>query len=199
MCPIYKATPEIWIVGNEHLCFGTDIEFTRRIGRMLAQKLFRFKADCILTPEAKSLGFAFELAQRLGHKNFAIARKSIRRYQKRFVFAGIKSITSAKKEFLYLDDLNLSRIKGKRIVLFDDVISTGSTMQGLQNLAKKAKAKVCAIATIWLEGYWPLEEFFKEFKAAKLIYLDIFPLFSRGKTQQRLLENKLRIERLLKP
>ncbi|MBU0477582.1 adenine phosphoribosyltransferase [bacterium] len=197
LCPLYKVAPETWIVGNEHISFGTDIEFTQKIGRKLAEKISKFKADCILTAEAKSLGAAYEVARNLGHKNFAIARKSIKPYDKNYISTEIKSITSAKKELLYLDDFNIARIRGKKIVLFDDVISTCSTMLGLIELAKKAGAEVCAMAAIWLEGSLVFEQFIEEFKAGRLIHIDILPIFTIGKTYDKLRNKNISIERLL--
>lgn len=198
ICPLYKIGSEIWIVGNEHICFGTDIEFTREIGRKLAEKLDRLKADCILTAEAKSLCIAYEVAQNLGHQNFAIARKSIKPYNTDYIFTEINSITSAKKEILYLDELNISRIKGKKIILLDDVISTGSTMLGLLELTKKSGARVCCFAAIWLEGTWPFDQFTKEFKTGSLIYMDILPIFASGNTYKELYTKKISIENKMK-
>ncbi len=193
-CPLYKAGADMWIVGNEHLSFGTDVEFTRKVGKLLAEKLGRFESDFLMTAEAKSLCIAYEVAKNLGHKDFAIARKSIRPYNKNYISEKINSITSAKNEILYLDNFNKDRIKNKKIILLDDVISTGSTMLGLLKLAKKSKAEVSVIAAIWLEGPWPFEQFTEEFKSDRLVYIDILPIFARGKVYEELYAKKVFIE-----
>ena len=82
--------------------------------------------------------------------------------------------------------------------MLDDVISTGSTMKGLMALAKKAKARVCAMAAVWIEGPWPFEQFYDVYKDNKLIYLDVLPIFARGKVYKKLCSQKKRIEAGLK-
>lgn len=199
VCPLYKVDSEMWIVGNEHLSFGTDVEFTRKAGRELAKKLEKFEADCIFTAETKSLGYAFVISQNLGHSYFAVARKTIKPYNTKYMSTEICSITSAKKEVIYIDELTIARIKNRKIILFDDVISTGSTMHGLMKLAKEVDAEVCAIASIWLEGYGPFEQFTEEFQSERLMFIDILPVFALGNTykelcsKQRYYEKKLKI------
>ncbi|MCP4369914.1 MAG: hypothetical protein GY797_17630 [Deltaproteobacteria bacterium] len=193
-CPLYRAGKDMWIVGNEHLSFGTDVEFTRKIGNLLAKKLENFEFDFIMTAEAKSLCFAYEVAKNLGCSEFAVARKSIKPYNERFVSERINSITSAKDETLYLDDFNMDRIRNKKIILIDDVISTGSTMHGLLKLAKKCMAEVSVIAAVWLEGPWPFEQFSKEFEAGNLVFLGVLPVFARGGVYEKLYEKKIFIE-----
>jgi adenine phosphoribosyltransferase len=193
-CPLYKAGADMWIVGNEHLSFGTDVEFTHKVGKLLAEKLGRFEFDFLMTAEAKSLCVAYEVARNLRHKDFAIARKSIKPYTENYISEKINSITSAKNEILCLDNFNMNRIKNKKIILLDDVISTGSTMLGLLRLAKSSRAKVSAIAAIWLEGPWPFEQFSKEFESGNLIFLDILPIFARGSVYDQLYEKKILIE-----
>lgn len=194
LCPLYRTDHDIWIVGNEHLSFGTDVEFTQEIGKRLAEKLERFKANCILAPETKSLGVAYEVAKHLGHRDFAIARKSIKPYNINYFSVSINSITSAKDESLFLDEINIDRIKGKRLILLDDVISTGSTMCGLMELANKAGGDVCAIAAIWVEGFLPFKLFAEEFKSKKIVFLSVLPLFADGEKLEELLEKKVLIE-----
>jgi len=194
-CPLYKVGSEMWIVGNDHLSFGTDIEFTRVVGKKLAKKLARFDSHCILTAEAKSLGLAYETAKNLGHPNFSTARKTIKPYNNKHLSTEIRSITTGENEMLYLDVFNITQIKGKKIILLDDVISTCSTMIGLLDLAKKAGAEVSCIAAVWLEGPWPYERFGKEFKKGRLVYLDILPIYATGETYRELYEKKLSIEK----
>ena len=184
----------MWIVGNEHLSFGSDIEFTANTGKMLAQKLEPFEADCLIAPEVKALGIAYETARTLGTMGFAVARKSIKPYQENYLSTEIRSITTGQSETLYIDDINIDLIQGKKVILLDDVISTGSTMLGLIDLVRQANAEVCALASVWLEGPWPFETFSKEIQSGRLIYLDVFPIFAEGNTYNDLCERKRFIE-----
>jgi len=193
-CPLYKVEKDIWIVGNEHLSFGTDIEFTHKVGALLAEKLGRYEFDILMTVETKSLCIAYEVARNLGNKEFAVARKSIKPYTENHISVNISSITSAKNETLYLDNLNIDRIRNKKIILLDDVVSTGSTMRGLLELAKDAMAEVSVIATVWLEGPWPFEQFTEELESERLVFLDILPVFASGKAYEQLYKRKTIIE-----
>ena len=195
--PLYCVDNNIWIVGNEHLSFGCDIEFTEKVSAELASRLRKLNPQCLLTAEAKSLAIAYEVARNLGHESFAIARKSRKEYTRGYIEAEIKSITTAKPQKLVLDDLNVELIKNKRIALIDDVISTGQTMDGLENLAQKANANVVALASVWVEGPWPFEKYYEEINSGKLIYLDVLPIFAVGEEYRSLMKHKERVEKTL--
>jgi adenine phosphoribosyltransferase len=194
LCPLINTGEDFWIVGNEHLSFGTDLAFTRKVGKLLAEKLREFHADTILTAEVKSLGIAYEVSQKLKHDRFALARKRLKPFSKKAASVRINSITSAKQETLFLDEINLERIRGGNLILLDDVISTGSTMKGLMALAEKAKARICAVAAVWIEGPWPFERFYDVYKDGKLIYLGVLPIFARGNVYNKLCFQKKQIE-----
>jgi adenine phosphoribosyltransferase len=185
--PIRKVGKNIWIASNAQLVFGCDIEFTKRVGKEIASRLMLHKPQCLLTAEAKSEAMAYEIAKNLGHKEYAIARKSKKAYMKDYISEKVKSITTKEPQELVLDEINLERIRRKRIAIFDDVISTGGTVDGLRKLAEKAKAKVCAIATIWLEGTWPWNKYKELIQSGKLIFLSILPLFASKAEYERLM------------
>lgn len=195
--PLYRVD-NIWIVGNEHLSFGCDIEFTERVAKELAARLRRFNPQCLLTAEAKSLAIAYEVAKNLGHNRYAVARKDLREYTRGYIKTEIKSITSKEPQQLVIDDLNVELIKNKDIVLIDDVISTGQTMDGLRNLAQEAKANVVAMASVWVEGPWPFEKYKAEFDSGKLVYLDVLPIFALGEEYNSLMKHKERVGKYLK-
>lgn len=188
--PICQVNDELWILANEHLSFGCDIEFTQRMAAELSHRLREFDPQCILAPEAKALALAYETARNLRHQNYIIARKELKSYIKRFIAIEIESITTKGMQRLFLDEFTLEQIEGKRVALMDDVISTGGTMKGLKILAEKAGANVCAIAAIWIEGPWYWEKFRNEIDSGKLIYLDMLPIFAVGQTYQELLEKE---------
>lgn len=196
-CPIYNVGEDLWVVGNEHLCFGADVALTQRIGKLMAEKLLRFNADIVLTAASKSLGMVYELAKALGHEMFSVARKSIKPYQPEYSSTRIRSITSAKQEMLYLDDINRERLKEKKVILVDDVISTGSTMRGLNELAQSAGAEIMAIAAVWIEGPWPFFQFMDSFSKKSFVYLDVLPIYAKGHVYGRLNREKAEVLALL--
>lgn len=187
-CRIDKVEEELWIVSNDHLCYGADVEFTVGIAELLAKKIKDLKADYLLVAASKPLAMAYELAKKLGHKNIAIARKNISPLPPLIVETNIRSITGKRKEKLMLDGETAKRIKNKKVILFDDTISTGNTMQGLKKLAELSKAEVVAVACVWIEGASVFKLFKDEFKNSKLFYLSVFPLFAIGETYTSLLK-----------
>ena len=177
---IRKVGEGVWIASDAALAFGCDTEFTEAVGRELAWRLARFSPECILTAEAKSVALAYEVSKDLGLKEYALARKHVKAYMEEALIEEVRSITTKEPQLLVLDELNSSRVRGKRVALLDDVISTGGTMLGLLNLAKKAGAEVCCISAIWLEGPWPWTVFRDWIGGGRLIYLGTLPVYSES-------------------
>ena len=125
-------------------------------------------ADYLLTAEAKGIPLAYALAERLGMPRYIVARKSVKAYMDKPLETSVHSITTHKEQRLYLDQDDASRIQGKRVILLDDVISTGESMAGLHRLADQAGAQVEGTACILVEGDMPYE----------IIHLGRLPLFS---------------------
>lgn len=192
--PLCRVKKNMWLVGNENLSFGTDIDFTKRIARIMGNKLRRLKPECILTAEAKSLGIAYGIADYLGHKEFALARKSIKSCMQGCCQVSVRSITTNRIQRLVLDEINLKRIRNKRIAIIDDCISTCETIKGLIKLAKRAGARIETIATIWIEGPWPFENFYEQMLKKQFIYLDIFPVYALSNTYKVLKKREERIK-----
>jgi len=195
--PLYPVNKGLWIAGNEHLSFGCDVEFTRRAAKELYQRLQKFRPQCLLTAEAKATALAYEIAKKMGHEEYAIARKRLKEKIKGHLRAPARSITGGIRGALVLSSWYKRMIAGKRIAIIDDCISTGSTTSALLRLAEKSKARVVAVATVWLEGPWAFKRFAREISSGKLIYLDVLPVFAAGKTYDALLEQKSRIEKIV--
>ena len=194
-CRVDQVEPELWIVGNDHLCYGCDVEFTKKAAKKMAVRLRAFRPEYILTAAAKSLALAYELAKILECEGVAVARKSISPTPPRLIRTPIKSITSQKDEEIMIDGETADKIRGKRVVVFDDTISLGRTMGGLKRLALASGAKLVALAAIWVEGVAPFVVFKKEYSRGELVYLAVFPMFARGKTYQAILAERRLIER----
>lgn len=128
-----------------------DTEFTQECAKQLAKKLAGIEYDTLLTAEAKSIPLAHALSVAT-KKPYIVLRKSWKPYMGKTLQAETESITTGKPQSLYLDEKDLALIKGKKVVIFDDVISTGSTQEGMRNIVKQAKGKVAAEAAIFTEG-----------------------------------------------
>ena len=105
-----------------------------------------------LAAKAKGIALAYEVSKELGHKEFIVARKSTKSYMKDVVSASVHSITTAGEQHLCLDGKDADKIRGKRVCLLDDVISTGESLHALECLMANASAEVVKKAAILAEG-----------------------------------------------
>ena len=128
-----------------------DTELVQASAKELAKKLTDLDYDMIVTAEAKSIPLAHELSA-VTQKPYCVLRKSYKPYMGDALEAETLSITTGKPQVLYLDQKDREVVKGKKILVLDDVISTGSTLQGMRLLLEKAGAKVAGEAAIFTEG-----------------------------------------------
>ncbi|PJF27866.1 MAG: adenine phosphoribosyltransferase [Phototrophicales bacterium] len=128
-----------------------DTEFVQAISTALIQKLDRTSFDVIVTAEAKSIPLAYQMSVDM-KKPYVVLRKVYRSYMGEAIKAETNSITTGSSQTLYLDEKDLTLVNRKRILLLDDVISTGSTLMGMQTIIEKAGGIVVKIAAIFTEG-----------------------------------------------
>lgn len=127
----------------------SDVELTIACASELLKKVPEF--DVILTAESKGIPLGYELARQSG-KNYIVARKSVKLYMKDPVSVDVKSITTENRQTLFLSAEDMQRLKGKRTLIADDVISTGESLNSLCELAKKAGADVVCKSAVLAEG-----------------------------------------------
>lgn len=127
-----------------------DTELVTAAAPLLAKRLP--KVDMLVTAEAKGIPFVHEVAKALGMKRYIVARKNVKAYMDKPLTHEVNSITTQNSQLLCLDSHDANMIKGKRIALIDDVISTGESMQALEELVQKAGGDVVAKAAILAEG-----------------------------------------------
>ena len=127
-----------------------DTEIVRKTAPIIAKKLP--EVDFIVTAEAKGIPLAYEISKILNLDEYIVARKSIKAYMEEPIEVEINSITTTNSQKLYLNNQDAKKIKGKRIALVDDVISTGQSLKALERLVEKAGGKVLAKAAILAEG-----------------------------------------------
>lgn len=130
------------------IIFG-DVELTIKATEELLKKLPEF--DVILTPEAKSIPIAYEMARQSG-KPYIVARKGVKVYMRNPLDVSVTSITTKTEQHLYLGESEVEMIKGKRVLIVDDVISTGESLIAVRNLVKEAGAIEAASCAILAEG-----------------------------------------------
>ena len=127
-----------------------DTEIVRKTAPIIAKKLP--EVDFIVTAEAKGIPLAYEISRVLNLNEYVVARKSVKAYMEEPIEVEVNSITTTNSQKLYLNNQDAKKIKGKRIALVDDVISTGQSLKALERLVEKAGGKVLAKAAILAEG-----------------------------------------------
>lgn len=146
--PLFEVAPGVTIAILNIL---GDTEFVRACAHALAKQLEGVGYDVLITAEAKSIPLAFALSEETS-KPYAVLRKNYKSYMGEALSAETVSITTGTKQTLYLDEKDRALISGARVVLLDDVISTGSTQQAMRAVMEKAGANVVAEAAIFTEG-----------------------------------------------
>ncbi len=130
------------------ILFG-DVEVTVHSAQKLIERLPEF--DYIVTPEAKSIPLAYEMSRQSGKKYF-VARKKAKLYMKEAVSVNVRSITTDAEQTLIMDSAEGEQIRGKKVVILDDVISTGESLKAVEALCAKFDANVVAKACVLAEG-----------------------------------------------
>ncbi len=128
-----------------------DTELVQACARELTKKLKDVDYDILVTAEAKSIPLAYALSVET-KKPYIILRKLYKPYMGDAIQAETLSITTGQPQVLILDEKDRESIKGKKVLILDDVISTGSTLQGMRMILDKAGASVAGEAAILTEG-----------------------------------------------
>jgi adenine phosphoribosyltransferase len=163
--PICPVNNNLYIAG--FVIFG-DPELTVACAKELLKKAPAY--DYIITAEAKGIPLAHEMARQAGNSKYFLARKAPKLYMTGVFDVSVKSITTAKEQTLYLDTADAELIRGKRILIVDDVISTGESLHALEALVEKAGGQICGRVAILAEGDAQNRD--------DLIYLEKLPLFN---------------------
>ena len=163
--PLCPVSDTLYI--GAFVIFG-DQELTVACARDLLAKAPEY--DYIITAEAKGIPLAHEMARQAGDAKYILARKGVKVYMRDVFSSTVRSITTAKEQTLYLDGNDAALMKGKRILIVDDVISTGESLKALEALVEKAGGIIAGKMAILAEG--------DAIDRADLIYLEELPLFN---------------------
>ncbi|MEG1448410.1 MAG: phosphoribosyltransferase family protein, partial [Oscillospiraceae bacterium] len=139
---------------NENLSIAgfimfSDVEITVACATELLKKAPEF--DVLITAESKGIPLAYEMSKQSG-KKYILARKSIKLYMRNPVEIDVKSITTKNIQKLYLDDADMKYLQGKRVLVVDDVISTGESINALAQLTEKAGGNIVGRCAVLAEG-----------------------------------------------
>ena len=145
--PLCKLNDNLQIAA--FVIFG-DIEMTVNSAKALLEKAPEH--DIMITAESKGIPLVHEMARQAGVNRYLIARKAPKLYMKNVVSTEVTSITTAKKQVLYIDQDDCDAMNGKRVLIIDDVISTGESLRAVGKLVKQAGGQIVGKMAILAEG-----------------------------------------------
>jgi adenine phosphoribosyltransferase len=172
--PVVPISDSLWIAA--FVLWG-DVELTNACARAIAARLQPMEFDYVVSIEAKALPLVHMVATYLSdpiagrYRPYIVLRKSVKGYMKQPLTVKVRSITTAAAQSLVLDGPEADRLRGSRVVVVDDVVSTGGSLRACEELLDQVGAQVIARATVLLEegGY----------ENANLISLGTLPIFTK--------------------
>ncbi|MBR7111817.1 MAG: adenine phosphoribosyltransferase [Clostridia bacterium] len=158
---------------NDELSIGAfvifgDPELTTACAQALLDRAPEY--DYLISAEAKGIPLVHEMARLAGNQRYMLARKSPKLYMTGVLEVTVRSITTAKEQKLYLDTADAELMRGKRILIVDDVISTGASLHAVEELVKEAGGLICGRMAVLAEGDAQNRD--------DIIYLEKLPLFN---------------------
>ena len=162
LCPV---SDDLYI--GAFVIFG-DVELTVHCAAELLKRAPEY--DYIIAPEAKSIPLLYEMARQSGADKYFLARKGPKAYMSGVFEVSVKSITTAAVQRLVIDTADAEQIKGKRMLILDDVISTGESLRAMEQLVAKAGGIVAGKMAVLAEG--------DAAKRDDIIFLAPLPLFN---------------------
>jgi adenine phosphoribosyltransferase len=164
LCPISN---DLYI--GAFILFG-DVELTVTCAKELLKKAPEY--DVMITAESKGIPLVYEMTKQAGLNKYLLARKSAKLYMKDVVKVEVQSITTEKRQMLFIDRNDAEYMKGKRVLIVDDVISTGESVKAVEKLVQDSGGIVAGRMTILAEG--------DANKRDDIIYLEHLPLFDKN-------------------
>ncbi len=149
------------LLGNSNL--------TNYCAKLLGDKIKDVDYDYIVCPEAKVLPLAQSICTYLGEKDFVVFRKDVKAYMLNPIKTVVKSITTKNEQTMVVDGRDADKIRGKKVLLIDDVVSTGGTFKAMEELIDEIGCEVVGYAAVLKES--------SDFEAENLFYIQDLPLF----------------------
>ena len=162
--PLCRVTDDLYI--GAFVIFG-DAPLTVACAAELLKRAPEY--DYLITAEAKGIPLIHEMARQNGDTEYFVARKKVKLYMSSVFEVAVNSITTDGEQHLYLDGTDAAKMKGKRVLIVDDVISTGGSLESLENLVRLAGGEIVGKMTILAEG--------EAAERDDIIYLEKLPLF----------------------
>lgn len=163
--PICKVTDELYIAA---FIMFSDVEVTVAAAGELLKKAPEF--DVLITAEAKGIPLCYEMARQAGTDDYVIARKAPKLYMNNILYTEVDSITTDHVQTLCIGDKEVSLLKGRRVLIVDDVISTGESLRSIENLVERAGGNIVGRMAVLAEGDAAARD--------DIIFLEKLPVFN---------------------
>ena len=163
--PLCRVTDDLYI--GAFVIFG-DVELTVACAKALLEKAPEY--DVLITAESKGIPLGYEMARQAGNNRYLIARKAPKLYMKNVFTVKVNSITTDHEQTHCLDGDDAEYMKGKRVLIVDDVISTGESLKAVEELVNQAGGQIVGKMAILAEG--------DATERDDIIYLEKLPLFN---------------------
>ena len=164
--PLFPISENLQIAA--FIMFG-DVEITKASAEALLKIVPEY--DIMVTAECKSIPLIYEMARQSGADNYIIARKGPKLYMKNIISTDVDSITTAHKQTLCIGEADVEAMKGKKVLIVDDVISTGESLLALEELVNNAGGNIVGKAAVLAEGSAAQRD--------DIIFLEKLPLFDK--------------------
>ena len=165
--PLCRINDDLYIAA--FIMFG-DVEITKACATELLNRVPKY--DIMLTAECKSIPLIYEMARQSGADNYIIARKGPKLYMKDILTTDVDSITTEHKQTLCIGRDEINALKGKKVLIVDDVISTGESLAALENLVNKVGGEIVGKAAVLAEGEAQDRD--------DIIFLEPLPVFDKN-------------------
>ncbi len=162
--PLCRVNDDLYIAA--FIMFG-DVEITVNSAKALLEKAPEF--DVLITAESKGIPLLYEMARQAGHNYYIVARKGPKLYMKDIITTQVDSITTDHVQTLCIGSEEANAMRGKRVLIVDDVISTGESLAALETLIKQVGGNIVGKMTVLAEG--------DAIARTDIIYLAPLPLF----------------------
>ena len=169
--PLCRVSDELYI--GAFIMFG-DVEITEKCACELLKRAPEF--DVIITAESKGIPLAYEMARRAGMNNYIVARKAPKLYMKDVVTTKVNSITTANEQTLCVGAAEAEAMKGRKVLIVDDVISTGESLRAVETLVNEVGGIIAGRMAVLAEGEAADRE--------DIIFLEKLPLFNADGTEK---------------
>ncbi len=167
--PLCPLNDQLYIAA--FVIFG-DVELTEACAAELLKRAPEY--DVLISAESKGIPLVYEMARQSGSNRYLLARKSPKLYMKDILTVEDQSITTAHKQMLCIDGSDAEYMKGKRVLIVDDVISTGGSLAAIETLVNRAGGNIVGKMAILAEGDAQTRD--------DIIYLEKLPLFNADGT-----------------